>query len=118
VARAWRGAGAKPRRFHRRSGATGFQKGEISLTDDNVSDFLGLIEGRLFSDGVMEEERRADTYFSGSADKDSNEHGVRCGRTMSRKQVSGPPDSVDSPSWPPKRSKSSELEERKTWSRP
>jgi hypothetical protein len=28
--------------------------GEISLTDDNVSDFLDLVEGRLFSDDALE----------------------------------------------------------------
>jgi hypothetical protein len=38
------------------------QKGEISLTDDDVSDFLDLVEGRLFNDDVTGEERRADTY--------------------------------------------------------
>jgi hypothetical protein len=37
-------------------------KGEISLTDDNVSDFLDLVEGRLFSDDLTGEERRADSY--------------------------------------------------------
>ncbi len=38
------------------------QKGEIDLTDDNVSDFLDLVEGRLFNDDLTGEERRADAY--------------------------------------------------------
>jgi hypothetical protein len=38
--------------------------------------------------------------------------GVRCRPTMFTKQVFRSLDSLDSPSWPPRRSKSSELEER------
>ena len=38
--------------------------------------------------------------------------GVRCGPTMFTKQVSRPVDRLDPPSWPPRRSRSSELEER------
>lgn len=38
------------------------QKGELSLIDDNISDFLDLVEGRLFNDDVTGEERRADSY--------------------------------------------------------
>lgn len=38
------------------------QGGEVSLTDDNVSDFLDLVEGRLFNDDLTGEERRADSY--------------------------------------------------------
>jgi len=38
------------------------QKGEISLTDGNVSDFLDLVEGRLFNDDLTGEGRRADAY--------------------------------------------------------
>jgi hypothetical protein len=48
--------------LRRRGLEDAIQKGEISLTDDNVSDFLDLVEGRLFSDDVTGEERRADTY--------------------------------------------------------
>jgi len=40
------------------------RRGEVSLTDDNVSDFLDLVEGRLFSDDLTGEERRADSYSS------------------------------------------------------
>lgn len=36
--------------------------GELRLTDDNVSDFLDVVEGRLFNDDVTGEERRADSY--------------------------------------------------------
>ena len=35
---------------------------ELSLDKDTVSDFLDLVEGRLFSDDVTGEERRADAY--------------------------------------------------------
>jgi lactoylglutathione lyase len=38
--------------------------------------------------------------------------GIRCGLRLFTKQVSRPVDSVDSPSWPPRPSKSSETEER------
>lgn len=38
------------------------KNGELTLTDDNVSDFLDLVEGRLFNDDVTGEERRADSY--------------------------------------------------------
>lgn len=38
------------------------KQGELILTDDNVSDFLDLIEGRLYSDDVTGQERRADAY--------------------------------------------------------
>jgi hypothetical protein len=38
------------------------KQGKLILTDDNVSDFLDLIEGRLFNDDVTGEERRADAY--------------------------------------------------------
>lgn len=38
------------------------QQGEIILTDDTVSDFLDLVEGRLFNDDLTGEERRADSY--------------------------------------------------------
>jgi hypothetical protein len=41
-----------------------------------------------------------------------DEHGVPCGLTMFTKQVSRPVDSLDPPSWPPRLSRSSELEER------
>lgn len=34
----------------------------LALTKDTVSDFLDLVEGRLFSDDVTGEERRADAY--------------------------------------------------------
>lgn len=40
------------------------QKGQVALTDDTVSDFLDLVEGRLFNDDVTGEERRADAYSS------------------------------------------------------
>jgi hypothetical protein len=47
----------------RRRGLDGaVQKGELSLIDDNISDFLDLVEGRLFNDDVTGEERRADSY--------------------------------------------------------
>lgn len=36
--------------------------GELKLNQDNVSEFLDLIEGRLFDDDVTGEERRADAY--------------------------------------------------------
>jgi hypothetical protein len=39
-------------------------------------------------------------------------HGLRYRPTMFTKQVSGPVDSLDPPSWPRRRSRSSELEER------
>lgn len=38
------------------------QNGELRLFDDNISDFLDLVEGRLFNDDVTGEERRADSY--------------------------------------------------------
>jgi hypothetical protein len=38
------------------------QQGELMLIDDNISDFLDLVEGRLFDDDVTGEERRADSY--------------------------------------------------------
>jgi hypothetical protein len=38
------------------------KQSKLNLTDDNVSDFLDLIEGRLFNDDVTGEERRADAY--------------------------------------------------------
>jgi hypothetical protein len=38
------------------------QNGELRLIDDNISDFLDLVEGRLFNDDVTGEERRADSY--------------------------------------------------------
>jgi len=40
------------------------------------------------------------------------DHGVRCGPTMFRKQVSRPVDGLEPAWWPPRRSRSSELEER------
>lgn len=36
--------------------------GQLHLTAELVSDFLDLVEGRLFNDNVTGEERRADTY--------------------------------------------------------
>jgi hypothetical protein len=39
-------------------------------------------------------------------------HGCHSPPTMLRKQVSGRLDSLDCPSWPPRRSRSSKLEER------
>lgn len=38
------------------------KSGQLLLTTEKVSDFLDLIEGRLFSDDVTREERRADSY--------------------------------------------------------
>lgn len=38
------------------------RKGRLRLTEENVSEFLDLVEGRLFSDDVTGEERRADAY--------------------------------------------------------
>lgn len=38
------------------------KQGKLILTNDNVSDFLDLMEGRLFNDDVTGEERRADAY--------------------------------------------------------
>lgn len=40
---------------------------ELSLDKDTVSDFLDLVEGRLFSDDLTGEERRADAYSSRSS---------------------------------------------------
>jgi hypothetical protein len=37
------------------------QRSELSLIDDNISDFLDLVEGRRFNDDVTGEERRADS---------------------------------------------------------
>lgn len=48
----------------RRGLENAIQRGEIGLTDDNVSDFLDLVEGRLFNDDLTGEERRADSYSS------------------------------------------------------
>lgn len=38
------------------------QNGQLTLAEDKISDFLDLVEGRLFDDDVTGEERRADSY--------------------------------------------------------
>jgi hypothetical protein len=38
------------------------EQGELVLSNNNISDFLDLVEGRLFNDDVTGEERRADSY--------------------------------------------------------
>jgi hypothetical protein len=36
--------------------------GQLNLSNESVSDFLDLVEGRLFTDDLTQEERRADSY--------------------------------------------------------
>lgn len=48
--------------LERRGISTVIQDDKIRLTKETASDFLDLVEGRLFNDDVTGEERRADAY--------------------------------------------------------